>query len=522
MERDAHGEPLIAIDGLVKDYGATRVLDGVDFEVRAGEVHALLGENGAGKSTLIKVLAGVEPRTDGAIAVCGRALPPHPSAAEVEDAGLAFVHQDLGLIDTLTVAENLALPAHFVTRRGLISFKRTQARAREILAGLDVDVDPATVVGDLHQDQKVMVAVARAFALRARAIVLDEVSASLPTPEFERFAAAVRRSTAAGIGYVYVTHRLDEVFDLATRVTVLRDGRVVGSAPVSDVSFDQVVEWIVGAPMVQPTAVATAAGHGAGRAASGGLEVRGLAGPELTEPVTFSVRPGEIVGLCGLVGSGVGAVARLLGGAVPPAGGDALLDGTPLPLGVPHRLAAAGCAYVPADRDVAGAVIDLSIRENLFLAREPESSDGPGFLRLPRPERLLADAAAVRFGVRPDGDVDRPVATLSGGNRQKVVFGRAMRRRPRLLILEDPTQGVDIGSRAELHALMRAAAADGMAIVFASSDFEEVATQADRALVMCQGRLSRTLAGPELTSDRLAQASYEDVEASATTTEVIA
>jgi ribose transport system ATP-binding protein len=164
-------------------------------------------------------------------------------------------------------------------------------------------------------------------------------------------------------------------------------------------------------------------------------------------------------------------------------------------------------------------VIDLSIRENLFLAREPEVSDGPGFLRLPRPERLLAGAAAARFGVRPGGDVDRPVATLSGGNRQKVVFGRAMRRQPRLLILEDPTQGVDIGSRAELHHLMREAARAGTAIVFASSDFEEVAAQSDRALVMCQGRLSHALCGDELTSERLAQASYEDADAFATTTE---
>jgi ribose transport system ATP-binding protein len=378
-------------------------------------------------------------------------------------------------------------------------------------------VDPATVVGDLHQDQKVMVAVARAFALRARAIVLDEVSASLPTPEFERFAEAVRRSTASGIGYVYVTHRLDEVFDLATRVTVLRDGRVVGSASVADVSFDQVVEWIVGAPM-QPRLAG--AGAQTSAATSGGLRVEGLLGPDLDKPVSFDVRPGEIVGLCGLVGSGVGAVARLLGGAVAPTAGAASLNGAPLPLGVPHRLAAAACAYVPADRDVAGAVIDLSIRENFFLAPEPDASDGPGFLRLPRAERLLAGVTATRFGVRPGGDVERPVATLSGGNRQKVVFGRAMRRRPRLLVLEDPTQGVDIGSRAELHELMREAASEGMAIVFASSDFEEVAAQADRALVMCQGRLSRAVSGPDLTSERLAQASYEDVQASATTTEV--
>ena len=501
----------ISIRGLVKDYGRVRVLDGVDLDVHAGEVHALLGENGAGKSTVIKVLAGVESRTSGAIAIGGRELPAQPAAADVEAAGLAFVHQDLGLIDTLDVAENLALPRRFSTRAGLISFRRTRQRAAELLADLDIDLDPAARVGDLQQDEKVMVAVARAFALKARAIVLDEVSASLPTPEFQRFAEAVRRSTAAGIGYLYVTHRLDEVFDLATRVTVLRDGRVAGTALVADVSFDQVVEWIVGEPVPHRPRGRLSASPGA----EAGLRVDALTGPGLQAPLNFTVRPGEVVGICGLVGSGVRAVAQLLGGATQAAGGTARFDDQLLPLGRPDRLAAAGCAYVPGDRDVAGALMDLSIRENLFVAKESTAvPDGAGAWRWPKRERALARAAVARFAVRPGDDVERPVATLSGGNRQKVVFGRAMRRDPKLLVLEDPTQGVDIGSRAELHGLMREAAAHGMAIVFASSDFDEVASEADRALVMCHGRLSCQVSGDELTSDHLARASYAEPESS--------
>ncbi len=505
---------LLSITGLVKDFGANRVLDGVDFALRAGEVHALLGENGAGKSTLIKIVAGVESRTAGDIAVCGRELPDHATPHDVEQAGVSFVHQDLGLIDTLTVAENIALPDHFSTRRGIISFRRTRARAARLLADLEVDLDPARDVGELHQDEKVMVAVARAFALDAKAIVLDEVSASLPTPEFERLAASLRRTTQAGIGYVYVTHRLTEVFDLATRVTVLRDGRVVGTGAVDELDHDQVVEWIVGRAV--PPRTRTAARDRAARREGGrGLAVEGLQGPGLAAPISFVVSPGEIVALCGLVGSGVRAVARLLGGADAPDAGTATLDGAALALGAPHRLAAAGVAYVPGNRDAEGAIADLTIRENLFVADEPAAGAGPGFVRRPRAERSLALAAAERFRVRPGGDVERLVATLSGGNRQKVVFGRAMRRRPQLLVLEDPTQGVDIGSRAELHALMREAADAGMAIVFASSDFEEVASEADRALVLCQGRLWGELSGDELTSDRLARASYEDVHVSA-------
>lgn len=500
---------LVSIRELVKNYGPNRVLDGVNFDLRPREVHALLGENGAGKSTLIKILAGIESRTDGDIDVCGRALPDHPTASKVEEAGLAFVHQDLGLIDSLTVAENIALPNHFERRRGLISSSRTRARASGLLRDLDVHIDPGVLVGSLQQDEKVMVAVARAFALDARAIVLDEVSASLPTPEFERFAAAVRRSTEAGIGYVYVTHRIDEVFDLATRVTVLRDGKVVGAAAVTDVTYDQLVEWIVGAPMAAAPKRATAA---RGRSPGAGLWVDGLHGPGLADPVSFEVQPGEIVALCGLVGSGVRRVTQLIGGAATPDGGEVTLGGRVLPLGVPHALAASGCAYVPGDLDGEGVIGGLSIRENLFVADEPGLGDGPGYLRLPRRERALARSVVKRFGVRPGHDVERMVATLSGGNRQKVVVGRAMRRQPALLVLEDPTRGVDIGSRAELHELMRQAAAGGMAILFASSDFDEVAI-ADRALVMCQGRVSQEIAADAITTQRLAQASYEDLQA---------
>jgi ribose transport system ATP-binding protein len=499
---------LISIRGLVKDYGPNRVLDGVDFDLHEGEVHALLGENGAGKSTLIKIVAGVETRTDGTIEVCGRALSSHPSPVEVEEAGVAFVHQELGLVDTSTVADNIALPHHFESRWGLVSASRTEERAKRLLEELDVDIDPRAAVGELAQDQKVMVAVARAFGLNARAIVLDEVSASLPTPEFDRFADALRRSTKAGIGYLYVTHRLDEVFDLGTRVTVLRDGDVVGSAPVAEVKHDEVVEWIVGAPIPLRDARPSARPSPSG---GGGLRVRGLRGENLAEPLDLEIAPGEILGVCGLVGSGVRAIARLLGGAATPTAGEAMLAGVSLPLGDPVALAAADCAYLAGDRDAESVIGDLSIRENLFIAREPDGGDGPGFMRWPRHERSLALATAERFEVKPRGDVERPVATLSGGNRQKLAIARAVRRRPSLLVVEDPTQGVDVGSRAELHQVLADAAAEGMSILIASSDFEEIAEVADRVLVICQGRLAAEMAREEVSTERLAQASYRDL-----------
>lgn len=512
MEKPDQIAPLLAVRALVKDFGANRVLAGVDFDVRPGEVHALLGENGAGKSTLIKIVAGVEPATEGTISVAGRALSTHPTPPEVAAAGVAFVHQDLGLIDSLSVAENIALPHHYRIRRGLVSFRETEAHARDLLRDLEVELKPSTIVGDLHQDQKVLVAVARAFALRARVIVLDEVSASLPTPEFERFAESIRRTTQAGIGYAYVTHRLTEVFDLAQRVTVLRDGMVAGTGDTKDLAYDQVVEWIVGRALSAPVEGTRTHNHAAGP----GLRVAGLLGPGLEAPVSFGVKPGEIVAFCGLVGSGVRAVPQLLGGATKPTAGKADLGGRELPLGIPHELAQSGVAYVPGDRDREGAFADLSIRENLFIAPDPRASGLAGKLRPPRSERASARTIAKQFHIKPGDDVERLVATLSGGNRQKVVFARAMRRKPQLLVLDDPTQGVDIGSRAELHALMRTASAEGTAIVFASSDFEEVASQAHRVLVTCQGRVAFELTGAELSANRLAEASYQDINAQST------
>ncbi|HEY2055438.1 MAG TPA: sugar ABC transporter ATP-binding protein [Solirubrobacterales bacterium] len=498
--------PLLKIEGLVKDYGANRVLDQVDLELWAGEIHALLGENGAGKSTLIKLVAGVVPVTSGSIEVQGSALPAGFGPADVSRAGLAFVHQDLGLVDDLTVAENIALPDRFERRLGLVSARRNERRARALLASIGVEVPPAAEVGDLPQDLKVMVAVARAFAMKAAAVVLDEVSASLPTPEFERFAENVRTSAAAGIGYLYVTHRLSEVFDLADRVTVLRDGKVIATAPVAETDHDQVVEWIVGGalPSRPPAPPATAAS-----AASDGLVVDGLEGEGLAGRIGFRVAPGEILAICGLVGSGTRDIARLLGGAARPAAGSVRLGGRELSLGNPRALLRQGVAYLPGDRDREAAIGDLAVRENLFLTRRSAKLSGFRRLRGARRERVVADQVVERFRVRPPDCADRPLATLSGGNRQKVVLARALGNQPSLLVLEDPTQGVDVGSREEIYAILAEAAANGMSVVFSSSDFEEAAAEADRVLVVAQGAIVAELDREQADPERLTRISYE-------------
>ena len=487
-------EPVLRIRGLDKNFGAQPALTDVELDVAGGEIHALLGENGAGKSTLIKILAGVHERDGGTVEVRGR---------------MAFVHQDLGLVDSLTVADNVALETGYERRGGLISHRRTEARVRALLAEFGLAVDPRDLVGRLTQDQKVMVAVARALAQDAAVVVLDEVSASLPGPEMARLSEALRVSRAAGVAYVLVTHRIDEVFALADRVTVLRDGRVRATSPVDDTTHDQVVEWIVGRA-VEPHSVDRTRRDG-----EAALVIRDLRCEGLQDSLSFDVAPGEVLGVCGLIGSGTRTLAAILGGDERPDGGSARLGGQTLPLGDSEKMRRVGAAFVPGDRQSAGTAGTLSIRENLFLARgRTRTGRDPALIR-PGLERAAAHALADRLGVRPSGSVERPLETLSGGNQQKVVVGRALRTAPSLLVLEDPTAGVDIGSRVEVHRLIQAAAADGAAVVLLSTDFDEVASQSHRALVMAGGRVVAELSGGDLDADRLAATSYERNEPAA-------
>jgi ribose transport system ATP-binding protein len=496
---------LIEARGVVKRFGGEVALAGVDFELLPGEIHALLGENGAGKSTLIKILAGVVPRDAGEIAVAGVPLSAAHGPAECAAAGLAFVHQDLGLADHLDVAENIALVTGYERRRGLISYRATERKAAATLAELAIEVSPRTMVGDLEQDQKVMVAVARAFALNARAIVLDEVSSSLPAPAVARLSQALRAARGSGVGFVYVTHRLEELHGLADRATILRDGRRVATFTAGEFDHDRMVEAIVGREGLEElkdASRAPATDTGEVR-----LRVRGLEGPGLQQPVDFDVAAGETVAFCGLVGCGNRALAGLLGGAVRPVAGSARLDGAPLALGDPDRLRRAGCTYVPGDRQGQGAVFTLSVRENLFLRRSGE----PGArmrLRAPGRERRSAAELIERFRIRPSGSAEAPLWTLSGGNQQKVITGRALRARPRMIVVDDPTAGVDVGSRAQIHRTLREAAAAGSVVIFSSTDYEEVVSQADRIFVMNHGRIDAELAREGLTPESLAQASY--------------
>jgi ribose transport system ATP-binding protein len=496
---------LIEAVGVTKHYGGEVALDGVDFDLRRGEIHALLGENGAGKSTLIKILAGVVQRDRGEIKVAGEELPRHLTPAIVRSSGVAFVHQSLGLLDNLSVAENIALATGYGRRGGLIDFRATERRVGELLREIEVEIDPRSLVAELPQDQKVMVAVARALSIEAKAIVLDEVSSSLPAPQVARLAEGLKAARRHGNGYIYVTHRIDEVFDFADRLTVLRDGKRIATAEVSKTSHDRVVGDIIGDRDFKANSRRSGSGTVVGKVK---LEVRGLRGGSLTAPIDFDLRAGEILGMCGLVGSGSQDVAAILGGRLHADEGTADFEGIGLKLGNPRRLRAAGCNYVPGDRQAAGGVFPLSVRDNLFLTRRGRGPDRDPRTTRPRRERRDALELIERYDVRPRNGVEKPLLALSGGNQQKVIVGRAMRGKPKLLVVDDPTAGVDIGSRAQIHQIIRASARSGVPVLVASTDFEEIAELVDRAFVFSRGRLHAEIAGDELDADHLAEASY--------------
>ncbi|WP_299790567.1 sugar ABC transporter ATP-binding protein [uncultured Marivita sp.] len=484
----APGGVLLDVAGLTKRFGGTLALDRVDFRVETGTVHAFLGENGAGKSTLIKVLAGVHLPDGGQVSGPAGSLRPGQPLT-----GVAFVHQDLGLVDTLSVAENIALGIGFPRRFGLIDWRAAQTRAGEVLRGMELDFEPDEPVGRLGAAEKSMVAIARAVAADAQVLILDEPTATLPTQDVEALHHAIRRLTARGMGIVYVTHRLDEVFQIADQVTVLRDGRCCHTGAVADCSSEELVAHIIGrgAGSMFPTLLEPGRNEV--------LDVHDLRS-KTVGPVSFKLHAAEVLGLVGLRNSGQDTAGRLIAGALMPRGGSVQIAGKAVPPGDLRAAIAAGLGFVSSKRVEESLAMGMNIRENLFL--------DPGLLELKRintrHEAQLAHGLLDRFGVRPP-QPERLISTLSGGNQQKVVLGRWLETGRRVLVLEEPTIGVDVGARSDIYALLNEAQELGMGVIVISSDFEEIAGLCHRALVFDRGRVVRELARDELTVDRLAK-----------------
>jgi ribose transport system ATP-binding protein len=482
---DTSTPPLLSFRGMVKQLGGTLAVAGVDLDIYSGEIHALLGANGAGKSTLIKLLAGIHKPDKGEILFRGHSIHAH----EVEKLPIAFIHQDLGLFDWMTVAENIAIGRGYTRRYGLIDWKRQKIEAIEALKILGGEISPDTRVADLSRTDKSIVAIARALSKEIDLLVLDEPTSSLPEAEVSILFDVLERLRKRGVGMIYVTHRLDEVFRLADRATVMRDGKKVGSAEVKDITADELVRLIVGQapskvfipPVPHETSIV--------------VEATDLC-TYTVGPVSFRIRAGEILGFCGLRGAGQNEIGRVLSGILPITSGKLSLRGNTLNLKGPADAIKHGISFTSSHREEESLAMTLTVKENLFL--NPVIRGRKVLQPLTRrAEFQQADKLVKEFLIRPD-DPDRIVSTLSGGNQQKVVLARWLSTDVHLLVMEEPTLGVDVGARAEIYAMLAESAAQEHAVVLVSSDLEEVAKVCSRVLIFNRGRLIGELQPPAL------------------------
>jgi len=471
--------------GISKSFGGIRALDSVDFEVRAGEVHALLGGNGAGKSTILKVLNGVHKPDEGQIEVGGQALAAHtPEAARA--AGIAMNFQEMSLIPTLTVAQNVFLTREARDARGMIDDEDSVARAEAIFRMLEVEVNPRALVGDLGAGQKQLTEIAKAISQDARVLILDEPSTALAVSDVERLFVFLRKLTAKGVAIIYVSHRMDEIARIADRATILRDGKHVITAPMADLPIDVMIEHIVGKKS-KGLADVHRADVSRGEVL---LEMASVTGPHKPEDVSLTLHRGEVVGLAGLLGSGRSALARVIAGIEPAVAGEIRIKGQRVTIRRPADAIAQGIALVPEARATQGIIPAHSVADNMAMAVIGRISPR-GFVDRAR-VRDLADRMIKRLSVKT-ASRDHAVSTLSGGNQQKVVIGKWLATEPEILILDEPTAGIDIGSKSEIIRLVRDLAQQGKGVIVISSELSELLTACDRILVMADGRAHQLL-----------------------------
>ncbi|RSN48677.1 MULTISPECIES: sugar ABC transporter ATP-binding protein [Actinomadura] len=480
---------ILRVRGLRKTFPGVVALDGVDFALRPGEVHVLLGENGAGKSTLIKTLSGAHRPDEGAIEVDGRPVRIR-SAQDAEDLGIATIYQEFNLVPELSVAENLFLgrpPRRF----GLVDRRAMNAAARDLLARVGVAAEPTDRMAGLGIARSQMVEIAKALGQDARVLIMDEPTAVLTTGEVDRLFEIVARLRDEGVAVIFITHHLEEIPRIGDRVTVLRDGRSVAEVP-ADTPEDELVRLMVGRPIdAQYPRERTEPGPAL-------LEVRGLTRAGVFRDVSFEVRAGEVVGLAGLVGAGRTEVARAVFGADRPDAGEVRVDGRALPPGDVQAAMRAGLGLVPEDRKGQGLVLGADVQENLGLVTLGRASRGGVVDRAG--QRRGAGEIAGRLNVRMSG-LAQEVRTLSGGNQQKVVIGKWLLADAKVLILDEPTRGIDVGAKVEIYRLVNDLTASGHAVLMISSDLPEVLGMSDRILVMARGGIAGELPAGEATQD---------------------
>ncbi len=487
---------MLEVRGIDKSFPGVRALGEVDLTLHKRKVLALIGENGAGKSTLMKILAGVQPPDAGEILLDGEPVVIESTRAAL-DLGIALIHQELNLATNLSVGANVFLGREPL-RSGLIDDGHIREESRKYLEMVGLEVDPATLVGDLTIGRQQMVEIAKALSIDARILIMDEPTSSLSQAETEYLFKVIKDLRERGVSVIYISHRLGEVQELADHVTVLRDGENAGELVREEVTHDAMVRLMVGRDLT---------GHYVRSERDLGetvLEARDLRSPAYPEySLNFSVRAGEIVGVAGLVGAGRTEMLATLFGVTPSLHGSLKVGGEEIVSDSPIAAIRAGLALAPEDRKLQGLVIEMTVRENLSLAALRRDQRPGGFLDFGK-ERAISEEMVERMGVKTPGD-DQVVRYLSGGNQQKVVLGKWLAMKPKLLLLDEPTRGIDVGAKREIYALMEELASSGVAILFVSSEMEEILGMADRAIVMHEGRITGELSREELTEENVMQ-----------------
>lgn len=490
---EADAQPVLRLRGIEKRFPGVKALSGVDLDLYPGEVTALIGENGAGKSTIVKVLTGIYKPDAGTISMNGDPLSVS-SAQDAVEAGIAAIHQETVLFDELTVAENVFIGHAPRGKFGAIDHSAMRQKATEILKRIGANIDPSARLADLGIASRHLVAIARALSAEASVVVLDEPTAALSAHEIEEVYALVERLKADGKAILFISHKFDEVFRIADRWTVFRDGELVGAGKMQDVNEDDLVRLMVGRDVGQVFP------HRTSRPGEDIFTVENLAHPTEFDGISFALRKGEILGFYGLVGAGRSEVMQALFGVSKPSGGTVKLDGKPITIRSPADAIDAGIVYVPEDRGRQGAVLGLPIVSNVALP-SLQSLSSSGFVKMAR-EYALAQTYTRRLELRAAA-LDQDIGELSGGNQQKVVIAKWLATKPRVIILDEPTKGIDIGSKAAVHDFMAELAAEGLAVIMVSSEIPEVLGMSDRVIVMREGLIVAELSGDDRTPERL-------------------
>lgn len=482
---------MLTLTGISKQFPGVKALDDVSFSVRAGEVHALCGENGAGKSTLLNILTGNLQPDSGQIRLNDEVVQ-LAGPAQATTLGIAIVYQTLSLTDGLSVAENIFANRQPHNRWGFINYNALHKAADDLLSRLTIDtIRPETPVGQLSPGQRQMVEIAKALSQNPDLLLLDEPTASITERETQTLFRLIRQLRDEGKAIVYISHRLTEIFAVADRVTVLKDGRYQGTWPVTDMTTDQLVRHMVGRDITTSRTPSVATQEVL-------LSVENLSGGRFRD-ISFQLHKGEILGLAGLVGAGRTELARAIFGADPILGGRVLLNGAPVPVQHPADAIASGIGYLPEERKSLGIFPDRSVLDNLLSVDPPVS--GAGLYNAPA-GRMAADAYKQSLRIRTPS-VQTPISSLSGGNQQKVILGRWLRTNPDVLIVDEPTHGVDVGAKAELYDLLRQVAASGKGVLLISSELPELLALSDRILVIRRGQLTGELNGSEATEEAI-------------------